>query len=416
MPPKMVPWQGWGVLQRFPDDFFTFRRINCATTIVSLLGLLSTAVVIAIFQTLNSISLPPLSTPDVATWRADPEWNAICDGVCRISYFGLGIHELAGLTLLPYEVKVPRNDGDFEDFKGDRFDVAMAHLFGPEWSVRFPNVTCHVVRGSPVLRFQDAFGRNVVAMLSFASAQEFGLQLQVAAVELVLPFLSDIAPFSDVGASRTPWFTEAALAGGQLWLDPTAPPDLYVSGLRKWLDAEEMSAEDTVIAGIGTGALIAKQVGLMRGYRAFGFFGFAATGSYQVATLAESIDRMYSPLITTVYNWDGVYAKPEPDFGDNYGIPWIAINSSVVREESILGRDSRYRSFCTLSAYCYKASNFNDFCVEALGNGTFRQILAAMAPLANGDFTDPKVLGLLKQQDAERKRRAGERLRPGGDE
>jgi hypothetical protein len=135
---------------------------------------------------------------------------------------------------------------------------------------------------------------------------------------------------------------------------------------------------NTILAGLGVGSFIAKSLGALDGCRAFGFWGYGLSG--EALKDYVFVDPLGATYVTTVYNMGGFWAKPEWGFGESYGMPWVAGSGEMFWE-----RDSRYRSFCSLVAFCQAQSRFVEFCEQAAAED-FDMIREAFAALREGQW------------------------------
>lgn len=173
----------------------------------------------------------------------------------------------------------------------------------------------------------------------------------------VLPVLTDLAPFY---GSLTEWLVPT-LSGwathiGSTFFDTRSVPRQFVDPILDYFDELKPTTNKIVLTGIGTGGAIAKTIGMLRHEQVFGFWGLPVFEPSYMGNF--DYDEMDSLYITNVYNNDGVFTGPEPEVGNNFGVPWI--------DSSGVARDTRYRSLCTMFEMCATEGMLSEYCDQAV--------------------------------------------------
>jgi hypothetical protein len=169
--------------------------------------------------------------------------------------------------------------------------------------------------------------------------------------------VTDIAPFFETFTeSRVPSLQATARHVGNNFFDTRSIPRQFVEPILDWFDKSRFIPDRTVLTGIGTGAVIAKTIAMLRHVRGFGFFGMPVFESSYMSNFAfEESDSVY---VTTVYNEGGLFTTPEPEIANNFGVPWI--------DGTGIARDTRYQSICTMHQMCFTEGFLDDYCEQTV--------------------------------------------------
>jgi hypothetical protein len=274
--------------------------------------------------------------------------------VCGLHYNSISVWDMIGYALGPHEF-----------YRNEQFYIAqMQYFFGENWTSRFTS-ECQEFNSMPVMVYHDIPSNvTVIGLRASASGPELAFHMELFVWAYILPMVTDIAPFYETLTDwRVPFLTSASQNFGNSFFDVDPVPHQMVDPVLDYLDELGINDEsqDFLLVGIGTGGILAKTIGMLRARKAFAFWSMQAfEGSYAANF---DFDEMDSTYITNVYNFAGGLidfriASEEPGVGNNFGIPWI--------EGSLIARDTRYRSLCTMYAMCAQQGMLYEYCNQSV--------------------------------------------------
>lgn len=269
----------------------------------------------------------------------------VFNDACFYNYEGVSLIDAYGLALGPYDVE--RNF--------TIFDNQMKYFFGPDWSRTIKYEVHHIDKNTPFIIYRINNNLTVYGFRGFSSGTELCLQIEMIAIEYVLPFCQDIVPFYRIFVDNLiGFYARFAHIFGNQFFDPVSMSSLFIDPVEEIIASKRYSDDEKILfTGINIGGMFSKVLGMIHKKQGIGFVTLPTFNDYFLNDFDfEDDDSIY---ITNVYNYNGWFTKQEPDLATNIGIPWIS--SSLPIE-----RDSVYRTFCTISEMCGQGQKFYNYC------------------------------------------------------
>jgi hypothetical protein len=337
-----------------PEDTFVrpLLRFFLLFVVVLELGLVICAACSPAFANASRLSgLPEPDSHSAGGWNAS---SVSQNPACQMRYDGLALVDLIGLALGGYDVeRAP-----------EIFDRQMRYVFGWNWTSRFSYTIGYLDTDVPyIVYFDHTLNATIYAFRGFTSAQELALWLQILAVEYILPVLTEIVPFYETIIET--WFgsvVAAIRAAGESLFSPDSIARSFVDSVM----SEYHDLPRTVFVGINVGGLIAKTMGMMTRHPGISFLSYPVFN--EIFETQFDFEESGAWHITSVFNYGGLFTRPEPDTAVNFGIPWIedpSWESATVFPN--LNRDTVYRSFCVFAELCDSTPQFSEYCNVAAG-------------------------------------------------
>ena len=264
---------------------------------------------------------------------------------CFYNYENLSLIDAYGLALGPYDVN--RNY--------TIFDNQMKYFFGENWEQNIQYEVHYINKQTPFIIYTINNSLVVYGFRGFSSGSELALQIEMFAIQYVVPFFQDIVPLYSVFVDYfIDLYAKFAHNFGNQFFDPVSMSTVFIHPIEDIYNSKNYPENTKIVfTGINIGGLFSKTIGMITKKQGISFISFPSFNDYFLHSFDFSDDdAMY---ITNVYNYNGFWALQEPEVASNIGIPWVE-NSELIRSDSV------YRTFCTIAEMCGKGPRFSHFC------------------------------------------------------
>lgn len=329
----------------------SIRRSVCVVDFFCIvLVLLSIAVYLYVWKFMEAGSVP-----ESVTWPTGviPETNFthgdIYPTLCAKNYHGYSIVEIIGTTF-----------GVYDKFRDPtKFYAISEHLY-PGWdynaSAEGFEFTVLGERIPVVLYHFDNL--TVWSFRGFASGVELATIMELFCSEYVLPLLQSFTLFGEyiVDWSLHIWMQYAYGLGVYLF-SPETTLDLMVKNVLAEYEKHNYSVTDNVVfAGVNTGGVVAKILGMKTGRLGFSFL---ALNTFTDLLQFMNLNEDESWLIINLFHRGGWFSAQEKGLANNIVLP------SVI--DTIL-KDDKRPTFCTMALSCESHLQYEEFCRQMMGD------------------------------------------------
>ena len=270
---------------------------------------------------------------------------------CFYNYENLSLIDAYGLALGPYDVN--RNY--------TIFDNQMKYFFGENWEQNIQYEVHYINKQTPFIIYTINNSLVVYGFRGFSSGSELALQIEMFAIQYVVPFFQDIVPFYEFMIDYfIDFYAKFAHNFGNQFFDPIAMSSLFLDPIEEIYKSKNYDKDTKILfTGINIGGLFSKTLAMINKKQGIGFISFPVFNDYlQNYFDFEDDDSIY---ITNVYNYNGLYSMQEPNLATNIGIPQNEHQFSV-------DTDSVYKTFCTIAEMCGEGPKFSNYCSSTVEN------------------------------------------------
>jgi hypothetical protein len=122
---------------------------------------------------------------------------------------------------------------------------------------------------------------------------------------------------------------------------------------------------------VNSGGTIAKSLALLKGHRGISFLSLPidmdAFDNLHEEDLVENATQWASSIV----NADGLFSGEDSGFGENF---------ALMGDETVVGYDGVYPSFCNLAETCGYHTQFVEYCKKAIGEDELSSIIDYLRP------------------------------------
>lgn len=328
------------------------RRVIYVSAIFStvlILGFIVVLIYVKQFMSLSSIPDANLAWPTEKFPQTNFTHGDLFPALCAKNYNGHNIIDIVGTSF-----------GVYEKFQNPAlFNIINEHLY-PGWDYNTSTQAFEIdVFGEKipvvVFHFDDL---TVWAFRGFASGPELAIILELFCSQHIVPFLQSFILFKEyMEAWFLDWILPYAYKFGHFWLSSQTVLDVMVDeSLGVFYGGGWYRLKNLVFAGVNSGGVVAKIMGLSTMRTAFAFMSFSAfTDLLEYMNLEEE----YSFLIVNLFHRDGWFSVQEPGLANNIVLPSII---------DTIFKDDKRPTFCTIALSCENHLQYEEFCRQLMGD------------------------------------------------